>query len=107
MLVYYVLVNPGVEEWFWRSTLLTAAGPIGTGWRRALAVLAFVPFHGVVLAAVFGTAVLPWMLIGIGAAGAIWTGLQIRYGSTWVGGASHLGADAGVALLYFRFLAGP
>ena len=107
MLAYYVLVNPGVEEWFWRSTLLTAAGNLGAAPRRALAVLAFVPFHGVVLAAVFGTAGLLWMLIGIAAAGAIWTWLQIRCDATWVAGASHLGADAGVVLLYLRFLAGP
>ena len=104
LLTYYVLVNPGVEEWFWRSTLLTATGPVPKTWRGVFSTVAFVPFHGVVLVAVFGTNGLAWLLLGISAMSALWTVIQIRRGSTWFAYVSHMGADAGVALLYARFL---
>jgi hypothetical protein len=104
LLTYYVLVNPGLEEWFWRATLLDATGPIRAPGRRAISIVAFVPFHAVVLQAVFGSTGLAWMLVGIAGASAFWASVQVRRGTTWPAYASHMGADAGVALLYFRFL---
>ena len=106
LLTVYLLLNPGLEEWFWRGTLL------GEGVRRrlgragawTLSVGAFLPFHLVFLVRSFG--VLHGALFAVGVLGlaSFWAALCERHGHAWWSAASHLGADLGVVLLYLRFL---
>jgi len=106
LLIWYVGVNPWVEEWFWRGALL---GPrvrerLGRAGSRAFAVLGFLPLHVVVLVASFGTGMgtLFAFCVLLGSAG--WTALRERTGCVWWSAASHEGADLGIALAYWIWL---
>lgn len=106
LLGLYALLNPWLEEWFWRGTLLGSAvkrrlRPAGA---VALSIGAFMPFHLVFLLRSFGVT-LGLLFAGVVlAAASLWAALQERHGHTWWSAASHVGADLGVVLLYLFFL---
>src|SRR5262249_9593754 len=70
----YALVNPWIEERYWRGALLGAAvtGRVGRRWARAVAIFAFLNHHAVVLVPSFGWRTAALLCVGIGAAGALW-----------------------------------
>jgi hypothetical protein len=108
LLLYYAAVNPWIEEWFWRGTLL--GGPVrqalGSLRARTLALVGFWPLHAVVLVSSFGLAQGGLFSLACLAAGALWTLMRERQGHAWGALASHQGADAGVVWLYWVFLRG-
>jgi hypothetical protein len=108
LLLAYVGLNPWIEEWFWRGTLLGGAGgaPRGAARARWLAILGFVPFHLVFLVPSFGWPLSIIIGVAIAAASWIWVILRERQGHVWGAAASHWGADAGLVALYEWVLRG-
>lgn len=104
--LYYVAVNPILEERFWRASLL---GPevrrrIGKTLARGLASFGFVPFHAVVLAASYGWSRAVLLSVPILFASWVWVVLYERRRQAWTGIAIHLGVDLGLVLGYFMWL---
>lgn len=101
-LLYYASVNPWVEERFWRGTLLGPGvrGRVGPRGARLLTVAAFVAHHAVVLIPSFGAARGALLCAPILLAGAVWTWMHERTGRLGWCIASHVGADAGLVVLY-------
>ena len=106
LLTYYVVVNPWVEEWFWRAALLGAHArrQLGTTTSVAFSIGAFTTFHLCVLWIAFGAAAGTGAASSVLGAGVLWTILRLRSGHTWWSAVSHQGADLGLAILYFAFL---
>jgi CAAX prenyl protease-like protein len=109
LLVWYVLVNPWIEEWFWRGALLGSrvSDHLGPGRARALAMLGFLPYHYAVLALGFGPRVGCVLALGVLLGSACWTAMRLRFGSAWWAAASHQGADLGLALVYWMRMRPP
>lgn len=101
-LVVYVLVNPWVEERYWRGALLSepVQARFGRAATRALAILGFGIHHAVVLGASLGWGRGLVLVLPVVAAGAIWTVMRERSGGIAPAIASHRGADLALALLY-------
>jgi hypothetical protein len=101
-LAYYVIVNPWVEERYWRGALLAPAvvARLGTAPARALAVLGFGIHHLAVLGASFGLARGALLVLPVLAAGAAWTLMRLRSGGVSLAVASHLGTDLALAAVY-------
>lgn len=108
LLLYYLVANPYIEEWFWRGTILgnPVRHALGTARARVLAVMGFWPLHAVVLVPAFGFFHGGLLSIACLAAGALWTMFRERQGNIWDAFASHQGADAGVVWLYWVLLRG-
>src|SRR5262249_5930494 len=79
-LAYYALVNPWIEERYWRGALLGDAitGRIGRRAARAIAIVAFLDHHAVVLVPSFGWTTACLLCAAIGAAGALWVWMHER-----------------------------
>ncbi len=106
LLAHYMLLNPWVEEWFWRGTILgtTVRRRLGVARARALAVLGSWPLHAVFLLQSFGVVVGGGVSLGVVAAAWAWTLLRERSGHAWWCAASHQGADLGLVLVYLFLL---
>jgi len=105
-LAYYALVNPWIEERYWRGALLGDAVTrrIGRRAARTLAVVAFLDHHAVVLVPSFGWRAAGLLCIAIGAAAACWVWMHERTRGLAFCIASHAGADAGLVLLYLLWV---
>jgi membrane protease YdiL (CAAX protease family) len=100
-LAYYVVVNPWLEELYWRGALLGGGrARLGPGAARALATLGFLPHHLVVLGLGFGWDAALGLAVPILAAAAAWVAWCERTGSIWDAAATHAGADLGLAIVY-------
>jgi hypothetical protein len=87
---YHVLVNPVIEERFWRRHLATASRRFDTG------DVAFAGYHLVVLAPLLPVA---WLVVTFGVlvvAGWVWRQVAVASGSLVLPVVSHLAADAAV-----------
>ena len=106
LLAYYVGVNAGVEEWFWRGAVLEqgARARLGTAGCRGLAVLGFLPLHLGILVLGFGERSGILLAAGVLLASLAWTALRERTRCVWWAAASHWGADLGIALAYWIWL---
>jgi membrane protease YdiL (CAAX protease family) len=105
-LFYYALVNPIVEERWWRGAVL---GPgfrsrIGARGARVLSSVGFLPHHAVVLVASYGFILGAALVFPVLAAACLWTAWRERTGRVWLPLASHAGTDVGLALLYIVLL---
>jgi membrane protease YdiL (CAAX protease family) len=102
-LMWMVLVNPWIEEMFWRGTLLgprcsRLLGRPGSLW---LSVLGFVPFHVVAMHALFGA--VAWWLAGPVLLGSlVWAWISRWRGSPLPAVLSHQAADLVVVLAVAR-----
>jgi membrane protease YdiL (CAAX protease family) len=106
-LAYYALVNPWVEELYWRGTLCSPAVGAHIG-RRAALVLAsggFVGHHAVVLVATWGPGPGVALCMPVLAAGIAFTLLRVRTAGLWWPLATHMGADVGLACACLAFAA--
>jgi hypothetical protein len=105
-LAYYALVNPWVEERFWRATLLGTEVRWRVGDRGAwgLAALAFGGHHWAVLIASFGWPKGSLLLVPVLACGAAWTALYRHRRDLALNVSSHLGADLALAALYIAWV---
>jgi len=101
-LVYYALVNPWVEELYWRGTLCSPAVGARIGRRAALALASagFVGHHAVVLIATWGPGPGVALCVPVLAAGIGFTFLRLRTAGLWWPLATHVGADVGLACAY-------
>lgn len=102
LLLYYALVNPWIEELFWRGARV---GPVpGRRPTGIPGVTVFWLFHVWVLASSFGLAVGALVSLPVWLAGFAWAWMCRRRGGIWWSGASHQGANAGLVLLYLWIL---
>ncbi len=108
MLVYYVCVNPVIEEWFWRGAIVGRQLREHFGTRTAVffGVGAFWGFHVFVLWPAFGFTVGLITSFFVLLAGIAWTLLRLRSGHIWWSGLTHLAANLALAILYFARLRG-
>jgi membrane protease YdiL (CAAX protease family) len=74
LLVYYVTINPWLEEIFWRGTLLgpTFRRHLGTTAARLVALIGFLPMHFVVLGSSFNAGTALVMSCGVLVGSAAW-----------------------------------
>lgn len=89
-MVYYTLVNPLLEEWYWRGVLgsdsrCPVAGDVAFAGYHAVVLLAFIPWYWAVLTAATLTG-----------AAWLWRQLATRAGGLLVPVATHLLADLSV-----------
>lgn len=88
--VYHALVNPLVEEAYWRGALGEARGLLRPS------DLAFAGYHALVLARFTG----PWPIllsvVVLACAGAFWRFTYRRTGTLWPATCAHLAADAAI-----------
>ena len=106
ILTYYVVMNPWVEERFWRGAV---AGPrfrqvVGSRASFFGSVFAFWLFHVFVLCLAFGFVLGFVTSLFVLVAAWAWTVVRIRTGNVWWCMVTHLGADLGLAILYFTML---
>jgi hypothetical protein len=99
-LATYVLVNPVLEERFWRGALLAPGmrHRIGDRAARALAVLGFGGHHAVVLVTSWGWALGLALVPAVLVAAAVWARWVLTRGGIGDSWASHLGADVGLVV---------
>ncbi len=106
LVLVFALLNPWIEERFWRGALLgdPVRRRLGARGARALAVWGFCPLHAVFLLRSFD-ALSGWLCTGgVLLATILWTSARERSGNAWLSAASHQGADAGVVCLYWCLL---
>jgi membrane protease YdiL (CAAX protease family) len=108
LLAYYVLVNPWIEECFWRGGL---CGPVvrrqlGTISSPLVSIACFWVFHLFVLCAAFGRLVGTWASVFVLLAAVAWTLARLRTKSVWWSAVSHQGANLALAMVYFTRLRG-
>jgi hypothetical protein len=105
-LVYYALVNPWIEEAFWRGRLLGAAARnrLGVVPARTLSVFGFLPMHIVVLSSSFEPSTTLLMSCAVLVGSLAWTWMQEKCRTTWLPAASHMGADLGLVIAYLVWL---
>ena len=98
---WYVLVNPWIEEAFWRGSLLGDAFQGLVGRRAAIwiATLGFVPYHSAVIYLMFGADAW-WFSIPIALGSAGWVMLTRWRRSVVPAAVSHQMADLVVVLVY-------
>jgi len=103
LLAWYVLVNPWVEEVFWRGTLLGGRCERVLGRRVCLlvSIVGFVPFHLVVLRALFGAQGV-WLSLPVLVGSAAWAGMTRWRRSPFPAAISHQVADVAVVVLFLR-----
>ena len=98
---WYVLINPWIEEAFWRGALLGSRFQRHVGRRRAewIATLGFVPYHSAVIYLMFGADAW-WFSLPVLLGSASWV-LMTRWRRSVIPAAvSHQMADLMVILLY-------
>lgn len=100
-LVLFALLNPLLEEWWWRGQATPRCrDAFGRARGTALAAAAFGAYHVVLLAALFP---LPLALVRAGfitAAGLLWSHVALAQGSWRVVYAAHLAADLAMVVLF-------
>lgn len=108
LLAYYSLVNPFIEERFWRVGLLGAAvmQSCPTWGRWLLATVGFGLYHAVVLVQLLGLHAGLVAVLGVVGAAFIWSLLYEYERGGRLCSSSHLGADLGTVALYYLLLSG-
>ena len=103
LLLVMLVLNGPAEELYWRGYV---HGRLGTMARRpaiALAALAYASYHGVTVAALFGSLPLAILLTTVvWGAGCAWGWLRERYGNVWPALLSHGGATLGYMFVYWE-----
>ena len=98
--IYYSLVNPGLEEAFWR-------GALGSDARGVVAAdVLFAGYHLLVLHFFVGWIWLPVALVVLTAAAWLWRQATARYGGLAIPVVSHLAADASLMVAVGLLLIG-
>ena len=84
-LLWYVLANPWIEEAFWRGALLSRRfqNLVGRNLSHGIATIGFVPYHLVVLHAMFGPSAW-WLALPILIGSATWVGITLWSGAVIV-----------------------
>lgn len=102
-LVWFVVVNPWIEEVFWRGTLFggRCVRVLGRRGGFTVSVLGFVPFHLVVLCALFGGSNW-WLALPLGLGSVVWATLRLWRRSLLVAVLCHQAADIVLVLVVAR-----
>ncbi len=102
LMLVMLALNGVAEELWWRGWV---HGRLA-GWPRRRAIgltaLAYASYHGVTVAALFGSvALVPVLTAVVWGAGVLWGWLRDRYGCVWPALLSHVGATIGYMAVYW------
>ncbi|GAA4846357.1 hypothetical protein GCM10023310_25420 [Paenibacillus vulneris] len=102
LVIVLTLVNPILEEWYWRGFLLHKLHAKKSAlW---ISSLFYSLYHGIVLLPLFELPLSLLSCIPVFAAGMIWGWMSSKYRSLCGSILSHAMAEAGIMVLYFQIV---
>ncbi|MDU0200865.1 CPBP family intramembrane glutamic endopeptidase [Paenibacillus sp. MAH-36] len=105
LLLILVLLNPILEEIYWRGYLYHRIGQkLGSAENMLLASFWFTSYHLVVIIPVFSWPLNVVAAIPIFAAGVLWGWIRHRTGSVLIPIISHMFADLGIVITYMQYV---